>query len=311
MNDSANENNDANNFRLSNSKTTTTKSFEYKTKLIGSTPNNNSRLDAEVVVPLKYLRNCWRSLNLLLIYCEIELDLSCSRYFVICEISRTSRVVGNPPPQQMATTETSATFQISNASYYVPIVTLIFNDNNKFLENLKQGFKRTISWNKCKPEIITQLRNNNLDYLIDPTIRNINRLYVLSIKNDNHDATRDSIDKYYMPLVEIKDFHALIDNKPFFDQPVKNKQEKLIEKLIEMSRNNVYTTGNLLYYMYPKKFYKLIGRDLSSQRNTTIPQQIYFAGKLQEDDGGTMLFVCEKQQKTILKFSLDSLIVAK
>ena len=71
-----------------------------------------------------------------------------------------------------------------------------------------------------------------------------------------------------------------------------------------MSRNNVYTTGNLLYYMYPQKFYKLIGRDLSSQRNTTIPQQIYFAGKLQEDDGGTMLFVC-------LKFSLDSLIVAK
>ena len=48
-----------------------------------------------------------------------------------------------------------------------------------------------------------------------------------------------------MPLVEIKDFNALIDNKPFFDQPVKNKQ-KAYEKLIEISRNNDYTIGNLL-----------------------------------------------------------------
>ena len=54
VNDSANENNNANNFRINNNKTTISKSFEYKTKLIGSTPNNDSRLDAEVVVPLKY-----------------------------------------------------------------------------------------------------------------------------------------------------------------------------------------------------------------------------------------------------------------
>ena len=48
-----------------------------------------------------------------------------------------------------------------------------------------------------------------------------------------------------MSLVEIKYFNVLIDNKPFFDQPVKSKQEAY-EKLIEMSRNNDYTTGNLL-----------------------------------------------------------------
>ena len=115
------------------------------------------------------------------------------------------------------------------------------NDNIKFLENIKQGFTRTISWNKYRPEIATQPKNNNLDYLIDPTFRNINRLFVLSFKNDNNDPTRDSFDQYYMRLVEIKDFNALITNKLFFDQPVKNKQEAY-EKLIEMSRNGDYTT---------------------------------------------------------------------
>ena len=69
----------------------------------------------------------------------------------------------------------------------------------------------------------TKPRNDNLVYLIDPIFRNINRLFVLSFKNGDDDPTRNSFNKYYMLLVEIKDFNALIDNKPFFDQPVKNK----------------------------------------------------------------------------------------
>ena len=76
-----------------------------------------------------------------------------------------------------------------------------------------------------------------------------------------------------------------------------------------MPRNNDYTTGNLLYYLYHKQYYKLIGIDLSRQTNTTIPHQINFTRKLEKDDGGTMLFIAAKQQKTILKFSLDSLNV--
>ena len=74
VNDS--ENNDGNNFRIYINKTTRSKSFEYKTKLIGTAPDDGGRLDAEVVVPLKYLSNFWRSLDLPLINCEIELDLS-------------------------------------------------------------------------------------------------------------------------------------------------------------------------------------------------------------------------------------------
>ena len=69
-----------------------------------------------------------------------------------------------------------------------------------------------ISWNKKRSEITTQPKNNNLDYLIDPRFINIDRLFVLSFKNGNNDPARDSFNKYYMPLVGIKDFNALIDN---------------------------------------------------------------------------------------------------
>ena len=96
----------------------------------------------------------------------------------------------------------------------------------------------------------------------------MNRLIVLSFKNGNDYPTRHSFDRYYMIVVEIKDFNALIDNKPFFDQPVKNKQESY-EKLIEMPRNDDYTKGNLLDYLCHQKYYKTIGIDLS--RQTTVP----------------------------------------
>ena len=110
-----------------------------------------------------------------LINCETELDLSWSRYCLISEISRTSRTVGNPPTQQMATAPTSETFQINNAKLYVPVVSFSVNNNIKFLENIKQGFKITISWNKYRSEITIQPKNSNLDYLIDPTFRKMNR----------------------------------------------------------------------------------------------------------------------------------------
>ena len=114
---------------------------------------------------------------------------------------------------------------MNNSKLYAPVVTLFINDKIEFLENIEQVFKGTISWNKCGPEITTQLKNNNLDFLIDWTFTNINRLFFLSFENDNDDPKRYSFDKYYMSFVEIKDFNALIDNKQVFNQLVKNKQE--------------------------------------------------------------------------------------
>ena len=105
-------------------------------------------------------------------------------------------------------------------------------DNIEIFENKKLSFKRTISWKYFKSLRTTQTKNNNLDYLIDQTFRNINRFFVLPFKNGNDDSTRNYFYEYYMPLVEIKDFNALTDNKPLFDQHVKTNK-KLIKNFLK------------------------------------------------------------------------------
>ena len=81
---------------------------------------------------------------------------------------------------------------------------------------------------KYRSEITTQPKNNNSDCMIDPTFRNINKVFVLSLKYVENGLERYSYDQYYILLEEIKDFNVLNDNKPFFFyQPVKNKQENL------------------------------------------------------------------------------------
>ena len=114
------------------------------------------------------------------INCEIELDLSWSKDCILSELLKTAAVVANPAAYRpalakRATSTTSQTFQINSTKPYVPVVSLSISYSIKFLENLKQLFKRTISWNKCTSEITTQPKNNNLDCMIDPIFRNINR----------------------------------------------------------------------------------------------------------------------------------------
>ena len=101
-----------------------------------------------------------------------------------------------------------------------------------------------------------------------------------------------------MPLVETKYFDTLVDHKPFFDQPVKNKQEAY-EKLIEMLRYDDYTTRNLMDYLYHQNLYKLIGIDLSRQTHT---KKVSFLGKLHKADCVKILCIAERQQRTILNF---------
>ena len=104
-----------------------------------------------------------------------------------------------------------------------------------------------------------QTANNNLNYLIDPTFSNANRLFVVSFENEED---RTSFSNYYVPKVEIKDYNVIIDGKPFFEILVKNKEDTY-EKIIEISKNSDYTTGNLLDYEYFKDHYKLIATDLN------------------------------------------------
>ena len=190
---------------------------------------------------------------------------------------------------------------------YAVVVTASSEDDNKLLEQLKTGFKRTVKWNKYRSEISNQTKNNNFNYLIDPTFTNVNRLFDLLFENEDD---KTSFSKYYVPKAEIKDFNVLIDGKPFFEIPVKNKEEAY-EQIIEMSKNNYYTTDNLLDYEYFKDHYKLIAIDLSKQiklENPDLKQRTNFTGRLEENNA-TMFFIIQKKEETTFDFSQNSVVV--
>ena len=162
-----------------------TDSFNFKAKMTGQTGEKGTK-NVEIMVPLKYLSNFWRTLEMPLINCEIYLLLAWSASCVIV-----STDVANQ----------NATFAITDTKLYVPVVTLSLQDNAKLLEQLQPGFKRVINWNKylSKPELLAQ--NPNLNHLVEPSFQGVNRLFVLAFENDTQ---RTSSKGYYLPSVEIK-----------------------------------------------------------------------------------------------------------
>ena len=199
-------------------------------------------------------------------------------------------------------------FKITDTKLYVPVVTLSKENDTKLLEQLKLGFKRTVKWNKYRSQMTVQPQNSNLNYLIDPTFTNVNRLFVLSFsRSDTHDY-RNNFSHCYVPDAKIKDLNVLIDGKSFFDLPVKNEEEAY-EKIVDMSNNNDYTTGDLLDFAYFKENYKLIAIDLSKQTKLKDPQQINFIGKLSNIFGATMFSIIEKSEETTFNFSQDSVTI--
>ena len=124
--------------------------------------------------------------------------------------------------------------------------------------------------------------------------------FVLAYQNadDSH-----SYSQFYLPKIMVKDF-VIIDKLTFFDLPIKIEEEAY-EKIIDISRNNEYTTGNLLDYDYFKRYYKLITIDLSKQQvlqeNEDLIQQINFIGRLTE--AANVFIIIEKKEHTILEFS--------
>ena len=163
-----------------------TDSFNFKLKITGRTGNGGTK-DVEIMVPLKYLSNFWRTLEMPLINCEVNLILTWSSTCVL---------IATVNPNQ------NAKFVITDTKLYVPVVTLSTQENTKFLQQLKSGFKRVINWNKylSKPELLAQ--NPNLNHLVEPSFQGINRLFVLAFENNDDD--RKSDEQYYLPTVEIK-----------------------------------------------------------------------------------------------------------
>ena len=243
---------DADDNNFDNIKVVNSNTFKYKNKIIGNTynvnagaqgydVNKNGTQEVELAIPLKYLGNFWRALNIPLISCEVSLELKWDKNCVITSLEQRDIGGGNRD-----NAPTGATLAINNCKLCVPAVTLSKDDEIKLLTNLKSGFKREIIWNKYRSQMTTEAVNNNLNNLIDATFTNVNRLFVLAYQNADD---RQSFSQFYLPNVTVKDYNVIIDKLAFFDLPIKTEEEAY-EKIIDVSRNNEYTTGNLLDYDY-------------------------------------------------------------
>ena len=172
--------------------------------------------ETEIVVPLKKLRNFWRTLNISLINREIELILTWSKSCALGDMTARDAESNNNQPAIVA--PTGLEFQITYTKLYVSVVTLSSENDKNLLEQLKSRFKRTVKWNKYRSQMTVQNNNKNLNYLIDVTFTKVKRLFVLSFEriagwNSATKHNRDSFSHYYMPNVKIKDLNVLIDEK--------------------------------------------------------------------------------------------------
>ena len=174
--------NDADDNNFDNIKVVNSNTFKYKNKIIGNTYNVNAGSDGydvnkngtqevELAIPLKYLGNFWRALNIPLISCEVSLELRWDKNCIITSLKQRDIGGGNRD-----NAPTGATLAINDCKLYVPAVTLSKDGEIKLLTNLKSGFKREIIWNKYRSQMTTEAINNNLNILIDPTFTNVNRL---------------------------------------------------------------------------------------------------------------------------------------
>ena len=267
-----------------------TDSFNFKAKITGQIDDDGDINNVKIMVPLKYLINFWTTLKIPLINCEVNFILTWSANCVILYIN-----VANKIP----------TLTLTEKKLYVPVVTLLTQDNATLLPQSKSGFKRTINWNKylAKPELLA--KNPNLNHLLEPSFQGVNIIFLLAFQND---AQRPSNKRYYFPNVETKDYNIMIDGKNFFDQPGKNDKityEKI--RNIATGQGDDYTTGCLLDYTYFKDYYKMIVVNLSKQQALDVDpksiQQINFTANLDRAGNTRIFFIFEEAKETVLDFS--------
>ena len=174
-----------------NLSTVNSSSFRYKVNLLGNPDdggNNIRKLSAKIVVPLKYLSNFFRSLEMPLINCKVKLNLTWKKECVL------SNQAG------------AAVFIINDTKLYVPVVTLSKEDNKDFTEQQNKGFQRSIYWNEYKKKEQTQNADANVfKYInLNPSFQGVNRLFVMAFSAAANQPTRDGQQKYYLPRIDSK-----------------------------------------------------------------------------------------------------------
>ena len=272
-------------------------------------PDNNANVDGntkslknksidgvnnvKLVVPLKYISNFFRSLEMPLVNCKVDLELTWTKDCVISSAD--------------AAANTVVAFKITDTKLYVPIVTLSTKDNSNLTKQLNDGFKRTLYWNKYEAvdDYIATAAADLYTKTLDASFQGVNRLLVLAFDRTANNPTRNGYKRYYLPRVDITKYNVLIDGRNFYDQPINDKirQYDKIRKITTGKGDN-YATECLLDYKYFKDFYKLVATDLSKQKELDVDpraiQQIEFYGKLNADS--FVLFVLEKSKQTVLEF---------
>ena len=270
-------------------------SSRYKIKLLGNVTEvaGNAagvrRLNVKIVVPLKYLSNFFRSLEMPLINCKIKLNLTWKKECVL------STGVGE------------AVFIINDTKLYVPVVTLSKEDNKDFIEQRNKGFQRSVYWNEYKTKEINENTDANVfKYIkLDLSFQGVNRLFVMAYNRANGQPTRNGQRKYYLPKIDLEKYNVIIGGRNFYDNPIESDIEKYRElKKVMIGKGEDYTTGSLLDFNYFDKHYKLVAVDLSKQKELDADpraiQQIEFNYMLRTNS--TIYWVLEKSKETILEF---------
>ena len=260
-------------------------SIKYKSSFI------INRTGVKIVVPIKYLSNLWRLLEMPSINCKVELSLTWNPNCVL------SNLVGN------------STFTITDAKLFVTVVTLSTEDNAKLPKLLTERFKRPVYGNKYK--IIpnkTYDENDNIRELLDSSYQGVRRLFVLAYR-DQGGANRVTVDfhgRYFLPKVKIENYNIEIDDRNFYDQPINDSIRQYDEiRKISTGQGDDYTIGCLLDFACFEKNYRLITADLSKQNNLDADlraiQQIIFTGKA---SAGVMIYyILEQSKEAILQSS--------
>ena len=265
-------------------------SFKYKVSLLGNpvVANNIARRSVKVVVPLKYLSNFFRSSEMRLINCKINLNLTWKKE---CALS---------------TDDGNAVFIINDTKMYVPVVTLSKEDNKDFIEQQNKGFQRSIYWNEYKTkEINENAAANVFKYInLDPSFQGVNRLFVTAYNRANGQPTRNGQRKYYLPRIDLEKYNVIIDGRNFYDNPIESDIENCRELKKVMIGKEDYTSGYLLDFNYFDKNYKLVAVDLSKQKELDADpraiQQTEF--KYMLGTNSTIYWVLKKSKETILEF---------
>ena len=222
-----------------------------------------------------------------LINCKVELSL---KWYENCILSSAG---------------TAATFTITDAKLYVPIVTLRIEDNKKLSKLLNEEFKGSIYWNKYR----VIFRNYNDDYIrerIDASFQGVNKLFVLPYGSGNNITDENSYRRYFLPRIKVTNYNIEIDGRNFYDQPVNDSIKQYDEvRKISTGKGDDYIAGCLSDFPYFERNYKIIDADLSKKKaldaDSRAIQQIIFTRHT--DAQIRVYYILEQSKKTILEFS--------